>query len=65
MISMAVEGTIRGDFSTNVFCNIIHGSDNKEQAAREIDLWFGNGEVAEQQQLDVDLTAAKVGRNSS
>lgn len=33
-------GTIRGDFSSNIRKNLIHGSDNIESAKREIELWF-------------------------
>ncbi len=33
-------GTIRGDFANNLTENIIHGSDSKESAERELDLWF-------------------------
>ncbi|USG63512.1 nucleoside-diphosphate kinase [Brevibacillus ruminantium] len=41
----AASGTIRGDFATSVGMNIIHGSDSLESAEREINLWFGEGEV--------------------
>lgn len=33
-------GTIRGDFCIEVGRNIIHGSDGKDSAAKEIALWF-------------------------
>lgn len=33
-------GTIRGDFANNLTANIVHGSDSKESAKRELDLWF-------------------------
>lgn len=36
----AMPGTIRGDFANNLTENIIHGSDSKESAKRELDLWF-------------------------
>jgi nucleoside-diphosphate kinase len=41
----ALPGTIRGDFTTEVQTNLVHGSDAPETAAAEIALWFGPGEV--------------------
>lgn len=38
-------GTIRGDFAISLAMNIIHGSDSPESAAREIALWFADGEL--------------------
>jgi nucleoside-diphosphate kinase len=37
----AEKGTIRGDFGEDVTVNVIHGSDSKESAEREIKLFFG------------------------
>lgn len=45
----ALPGTIRGDFaqapgdSGGIF-NVVHGSDSKESAKREISIWFGKTE---------------------
>jgi nucleoside-diphosphate kinase len=36
----ATPGTIRGDFTSDVMSNLIHGSDAPETAAEEIALWF-------------------------
>ncbi|CQR46691.1 Nucleoside diphosphate kinase [Paraliobacillus sp. PM-2] len=36
----AKAGTIRADFGTSISNNVIHGSDSKENAIREIDLFF-------------------------
>ena len=36
----AVAGTIRGDFTTELQTNLVHGSDAPETAAEEIALWF-------------------------
>jgi nucleoside-diphosphate kinase len=36
----AAAGTVRGDFAIDVGRNIIHGSDSKASADREIALWF-------------------------
>ncbi len=38
-------GTIRGDFAINIGRNIIHGSDGKETADFEINLWFKADEL--------------------
>lgn len=38
-------GTIRGDFGLRIDQNIIHASDNKESAGREIPLFFNNKEL--------------------
>lgn len=38
-------GTIRGDYAISLGMNIIHGSDSPESAAREVDLWFSDGEL--------------------
>jgi len=45
--TVATPGTIRGDLArdagTKVVQNIVHGSDSPESAAREINIFFGNG----------------------
>ena len=38
----AKTGTIRGDYGTDITVNVVHGSDSKESAAREIKLFFLN-----------------------
>ena len=38
----ASEGTIRGDFGSDITINVIHGSDSPESAQREINIFFGN-----------------------
>lgn len=38
--TIALPGTIRGDFSYSTSENIIHGSDSVASAKREIDIWF-------------------------
>ena len=43
----AAAGTIRGDYSISKQNNLVHGSDSPESAAREIALWFGQGEVVD------------------
>ena len=43
--SKADPGTIRGDFGVSNSFNLIHGSDSEESAARELKLFFGEGEI--------------------
>jgi len=33
-------GSIRGEFGTEVTFNLVHGSDSRESAEREIGIWF-------------------------
>ena len=41
----ALPGTIRGDFATELSENIVHGSDSKASAKRELRLFFPDGLV--------------------
>lgn len=41
----AAPGTIRGDFGLTVGRNLIHASDSPESALREIEIFFGSGEL--------------------
>jgi nucleoside-diphosphate kinase len=41
----AQPGTIRGDFTTEVQTNLVHGSDAPETAEQEIALWFKEDEI--------------------
>ena len=41
----AAPGTVRGDLAIDIGRNIIHGSANAEDAAREISLYFSNDEL--------------------
>ncbi|KGX92163.1 nucleoside diphosphate kinase [Pontibacillus halophilus JSM 076056 = DSM 19796] len=43
--SEAPLGTVRGDYGLTVEKNVIHGSDSKESAQREIGLFFGEEEL--------------------
>lgn len=43
----ALPGTIRGDFTTELQKNLVHGSDSTENAAIEIALWFQPEELME------------------
>jgi len=55
--SLASPGTIRGDFSTHsalsanakqrAIANLVHSSGDKEEAEREISLWFSESELYE------------------
>ena len=41
----AVPGTIRGDFATELSENVVHGSDSRASAKRELALFFPDGLV--------------------
>lgn len=41
----AAPGTIRGDFTTEIQTNLVHGSDAAETAQQELALWFQPGEL--------------------
>ena len=41
----APAGTIRGDFGVDMMVNVCHASDSPDNAAIEIDRFFGDGEV--------------------
>ena len=41
----AAPGTIRGDLALSNRFNLIHGSDSPESAAKEIALFFGEGDI--------------------
>jgi nucleoside-diphosphate kinase len=41
----ALSGTIRGDYTTDVQTNLVHGSDAPETAQAELSLWFKPGEL--------------------
>ena len=43
--SEAPPGTIRGDFGLDLGRNIVHGSANREDAAREVPLFFDEAEI--------------------
>lgn len=40
----AEPGSIRGDFATTTGENLVHGSDGPESAARELAIFFGDGD---------------------
>ena len=43
----AEPGTIRGDFGIDIGHNLIHGSDSRENASKEIDLFFSPEEICD------------------
>ncbi|MBU0497975.1 MAG: nucleoside-diphosphate kinase [Candidatus Thermoplasmatota archaeon] len=48
----ATMGTIRGDYGQLIGRNIVHGSDGKETAEKEIKLWFTPKEIAHYTRID-------------
>jgi nucleoside-diphosphate kinase len=43
----AAPGTIRADFGLTIGRNLVHASDSLESAAREVEIFFGNGGIVE------------------
>ncbi|MDK9640555.1 nucleoside-diphosphate kinase [Propionibacterium freudenreichii] len=37
----ALPGTVRGDYSLSTRMNLVHASDSRQAAQRELSLWFG------------------------
>jgi len=50
--SEASSGTIRGDFGQFIGRNIVHGSDGKDTAEFEINLWFSKEELTSYTRID-------------
>jgi len=48
----AAVGTIRGDYGQFIGRNIVHGSDSKETAEFEINLWFKPKEISNYKRID-------------
>jgi nucleoside-diphosphate kinase len=48
----AVPGTIRGDLAITINQNVIHGSDSRASADREIGLFFSPGDINEYSKVD-------------
>jgi nucleoside-diphosphate kinase len=45
-------GTIRGDFGLDVGRNLVHASDSKDSAKREIPLFFNSDEIQDYEKVD-------------
>ncbi len=48
----ALPGTIRGDFSINISSNIVHASENEEEANNEIERFFSADEIFDYTRAD-------------
>ena len=48
----AAPGTIRGDYGLSITQNLVHGSDSPESAAREIPIFFSEGELFDYSMVD-------------
>lgn len=53
---IAASGTIRGDFGVSKQMNIIHASDSKESADREIPIFFADEEIQDFKRIDEPWT---------
>jgi len=64
----AEPGTIRGDLAISKRFNLIHGSDSEESAEKEISLFFGNGDLIQNDQSGLkwiyDLSGDPTDENS-
>lgn len=56
--SLAMPGTVRGDFGTSTRYNIVHGSDSPASAQREMTLFFSDSEIVDFCMKDNDLIIA-------
>lgn len=45
-------GTIRGDFAVDLSRNVVHGSDSKQSAEREISIFFSEEEILKMEKID-------------
>lgn len=59
----AGSGTIRGDFSMSGQCNIVHASDSKETAQKEIKRFFNDDELFEYKKVDFEFLYGEDERN--
>jgi nucleoside-diphosphate kinase len=55
----ATPGTIRGDYGQTIGRNLVHGSDSAESAAREVSIFFSDGELFPRSHVLGDWVAAK------
>jgi nucleoside-diphosphate kinase len=51
----SMPGSIRGDCSMDIRHNVIHGSDSRENAARELAVFFDDNEFLEYRTCDEDV----------
>ena len=51
----ALPGTIRGDFALSLQSNIVHASDSKETAEKEIKRFFKNEELCSYLRIDSEV----------
>ncbi|MBI1969800.1 nucleoside-diphosphate kinase [Candidatus Woesearchaeota archaeon] len=56
--SKAAAGTIRGDFSVSVQYNLVHASDSKETAEKEIKRFFKKEELFSYTRIDLEMLYA-------
>ena len=54
----AAAGTIRGDYSSSRQMNLVHASDSQESAQRELELYFGSGEICDYEPVAVEFLKA-------
>ncbi|MCD6434336.1 MAG: nucleoside-diphosphate kinase [Candidatus Diapherotrites archaeon] len=55
----AMPGTIRGDFSMSIQCNVVHASENVEIAKKEINRFFKKEELYDYNRIDFEWVYAE------
>lgn len=55
----AEPGTIRGDWAMSVMCNLVHASDSKENAEKEISTFFKKHELLHYERVDMPFLYSK------
>ena len=51
----ALPGTIRGDMSMSAQSNLVHASATTDEAKKEIERFFGKGEVLDYEKMNFDV----------
>ncbi|PIY60493.1 nucleoside-diphosphate kinase [Candidatus Woesearchaeota archaeon CG_4_10_14_0_8_um_filter_47_5] len=59
----AIPGTIRGDYSLSQQANVVHASDTRENAKKEIERFFADEELYTYQKIDSDIIYSEDERN--
>lgn len=52
--SQSAPGTIRGDFAVSNRFNLIHGSDSRDAARKELAIFFADGEILDRRPSDIE-----------
>ena len=61
----AAPGTIRGDFAMSVQCNVVHASEDKEAAIKELERFFTDGDFFEYEKSEYMIAYSADERTSA